>query len=129
MTQLKTHHVKVITEKESDNQWEKEFLSLQVSIKIVKGVEEAVEFIRLYGKCHSEGIIARDKKVIDRFSRAVDAAGIFVNCSTRLHDGSIFGMGTEMGIATGKLHARGPVGLRELTTYKYIIEGRGQIRD
>lgn len=129
IARLKTYHVEIITERESDNLWDKEFLSLKIGIKIVKGVEEAVDFIRLYGKHHSEGIIAEDKKVINRFSQGVDAAGIFVNCSTRLHDGSIFGMGTEMGIATGKLHARGPVGIDQLSTYKYVLEGTGQIRD
>jgi glutamate-5-semialdehyde dehydrogenase len=129
IARLKSYHVEIFTDKKSDDFWDEEFLSLKIGIKIVKGIEEAVDFICRFGKLHSEGIIAKDKKVISLFTKAVDAAGIFVNCSTRLHDGGVFGMGTEMGISTGKLHARGPVGLRELTTYKYIIEGKGQIRD
>lgn len=101
---------------------------MKVSIKVVKDVNEAIQFINKYGKKHSEGIIAEDKKVIRLFTSSVDAASLFVNCSTRLHDGYEFGLGAEMGIATGKLHARGPVGLKELTSYKWQIYGNGQIR-
>lgn len=113
----------------SNTIWKTEFLSKKVSIKIVKSLDEAIHFIEMYTKHHSEGIIAKDQTVIDRFVAHVDAASLFVNCSTRLHDGSIFGFGSEMGISTGKLHARGPVGLRELTTYKWVAYGIGQVRE
>jgi len=114
---------------QSDSQdWSKEFLDLTVNIKIVKDVYGAAEFINKYGKGHSEGIIAQDKKVVEEFLNNVDCAGIFINCSTRFHDGFEFGMGSEMGIATGKLHARGPVGIKELTTYRWEVYGQGQIR-
>ena len=106
-----------------------EFLGLTVSIKIVDNADEATDFINKYTKGHSEGIVAADKKIIEKFNKSIDAAAIFVNCSSRLHDGYEFGMGSEMGIATGKLHARGPVGLRELATYKWIIEGEGHVRN
>ena len=110
------------------NKWDKEFLDLKVSIKVVKNIDEAIEFINKYSKKHSEGIIAKDKKIIKKFTASVDAAGLFVNCSPRLHDGYFFGLGSEMGIATGKFHARGPVGLKELTIYKWIVYGKSNIR-
>lgn len=109
--------------------WNTEFLDLTVSIKIVEDVDEAIQFINKYTKRHSEGIIAEDKNTINKFTKGIDAAAIFVNCSTRLHDGYEFGMGAEMGIATGKLHSRGPVGLKELTTYKWEVYGNGQVRE
>lgn len=109
--------------------WNSEFLDLKVAIKMVKDVSEAIEFIGQYGKKHSEGIVARDKDIVNRFVRSIDAAGIFINCSTRLHDGYIFGMGSEIGISTGKLHARGPVGLGELTSYRWEVYGNGQTRE
>ncbi|MEW6610717.1 MAG: glutamate-5-semialdehyde dehydrogenase [Patescibacteria group bacterium] len=108
--------------------WGTEYLSLKMGIKIVRNVNEAIAHINRYGSKHSEGIIARDEKVIKKFKENIDAAAIFINCSTRLHDGGVFGLGAEMGINTGKLHARGPVGAKELTTYKWIAEGDGQIR-
>lgn len=120
---LRNHKVQIVKDI-----WDKEFLSLKVSIKIVKDVNEVINFVNTFGKRHSEGIIARDKKVIDKFTRSIDTAAIFVNCSTRLHDGYEFGLGSEMGIATGKLHARGPVGLKELSIYKWIVYGKGHIR-
>jgi len=112
--------------KESD--YATEFLDYIVVIKVVKDVDEAIGFIRTYTKKHTEGIISRNKGVVEKFVSTIDAAGIFVNCSTRLHDGGVFGLGAEMGVATGKLHARGPVGLRELTTYKWVAYGSGQLR-
>jgi len=112
--------------KESD--YATEFLDYVVVIKIVRGVDEAISHIRTYTKKHTEGIISQNKNVVAKFVSAIDAAGIFVNCSTRLHDGGVFGLGAEMGVATGKLHARGPVGLRELTTYKWVAYGSGQVR-
>ncbi len=124
ISRLEDNGVKIV-----ENDWDTEFLGLGVSIKIVKDVNEAVDFINKHSKRHSEGIIATDKKVIDSFIKSVDAAALFVNCSTRLHDGYVFGLGSEMGISTGKLHARGPVGLTELTTYKWEVYGNGQIRE
>ncbi|HUQ85239.1 MAG TPA: glutamate-5-semialdehyde dehydrogenase [Candidatus Limnocylindrales bacterium] len=111
-----------------NNQWEQEFLDLKIGIKIVKNLEEAIKFINIYSKKHSEGIIAQNKAVINKFKNSIDIAAVFINCSTRFHDGYEFGMGAEMGISTGKLHARGPVGLKELTTYKWEVYGNGQIR-
>ncbi len=99
-----------------------------MAIKITRNADDAIEFISRYGKGHSEGVVAKDKAVMKKFTESIDAAAIFVNCSTRLHDGGIFGLGAEMGISTGKLHARGPTGLKEITTYKWIAYGHGQIR-
>ena len=109
--------------------WNQEFLGMKVSIKIVDSLEEAIDFINTYSKKHSEGIITQDKNVINIFCQSIDSATIFVNSSTRLHDGYIFGLGAEMGISTGKLHARGPVGLKELSIYKWIVYGKGHIRE
>ncbi len=120
---LKNHKVKIVKDI-----WDKEFLSLKISIKVVNDINEAINFINFYGKKHTEGIIAEDKKIISKFTQSIDTAAIMVNCSTRLHDGYEFGLGSEMGTATGKLHARGPVGLKELTIYKWIAYGKGQIR-
>lgn len=113
---------------EVSSDYKTEFLDLVLSIKIVKNIGEALEFINRYTKKHTEGIIAEDPAVIHKFIKNVDAAALLINCSTRLHDGGVFGMGAEMGISTGKLHARGPVGLKELTTYKWVVKGNGQIR-
>lgn len=124
VSKLKKFGVKVV-----NNDWESEFLGLSVSVKVVKDVEEAVKFINLHSKNHSEGIVATDERVIDYFTQSIDTAALFINCSTRLHDGYVFGLGSEMGISTGKLHARGPVGLKELTTYKWEVYGNGQIRE
>lgn len=124
ISKLKEKGVKIMK-----NDWDSEFLGLSVSIKVVKNVEEAVKFTNLHSKSHSEGIVAIDKRVIDYFTKSIDAAALFINCSTRLHDGYVFGLGSEMGISTGKLHARGPVGLKELTTYKWEVHGNGQIRE
>lgn len=108
--------------------WDTETLGLTVGIKIVSGVDEAIAFTQAHGKKHSEGIVAKNKRVIEEFTKSIDAAALFVNASTRFHDGYEFGLGSEMGISTSKLHARGPVGLRELTTYKWQIYGKGNIR-
>lgn len=114
--------------KAEEKDYQTEFLDYILAVKIVKNIDEAIDFITKHSKNHSEGIVAEDKLAIEKFVTLIDAAGIFVNCSTRLHDGGVFGLGAEMGISTGKLHARGPVGLRELTTYKWVAFGKGQIR-
>lgn len=105
-----------------------EFLSLVLAIKSVASVEEAVEHIRRYGTMHSEAIITSNSEAAQYFLGNVDAACVYHNASTRFTDGGEFGFGAEIGISTQKLHARGPVGLSELTTYRYLIEGSGQIR-
>lgn len=108
--------------------WDEETLRMTVGIRQVSGLDEALAFIEKHGKRHTEGVIAKDVNVIRRFVHNIDAAALFVNASTRLHDGYIFGLGTEMGISTSKIHARGPVGLKELTTYKWEVYGKGNIR-
>lgn len=108
--------------------WRTEYLDLILSIKIVRNLAEAINHINFYGSRHSDGIITRNKKSAEEFSKKVDSAAVFVNVSTRLHDGYEFGLGAEMGISTDKIHCRGPMGLEELTIYKYIVTGKGQIR-
>lgn len=105
-----------------------EFLSLKMSIKTVKKTQEAIEHITKYSSRHSEAIISEDKKTIDLFLKNVDAACVYANTSTAFTDGAQFGLGAEIGISTQKLHARGPMALRELTSYKWVVEGNGQIR-
>ena len=112
----------------TETDWHTEFLDLILAIKIVTNTEDAIEHIKTYGTLHSEAIISESSPSIRQFSQEVDAACILVNASTRFVDGSQFGFGAEIGIATQKLHARGPVGLPELCTYKYIVTGDGQIR-
>ena len=91
-------------------------------------LEDAIEHIRRYGSAHSDAIITRDEAHAERFVREVDSAAVYVNASTRFTDGFQFGLGAEIGISTDRLHARGPMGLEELTTYKYVVHGSGQIR-
>lgn len=105
-----------------------EFLALKISVKIVSGVEEAISHINRYGTHHSDAIVTEDAAAAEKFLNEVDSAAVYVNASTRFTDGFEFGLGAEMGISTQKLHARGPMGLRELTSYKYQIRGEGQIR-
>ena len=105
-----------------------EFLDYILAVKVVSGVEEAVAHIARHSTGHSEAVLAEDAAVQRRFTAAVDSAAVYVNASTRFTDGGEFGLGCEMGISTQKLHARGPMGLEELTTYKYIVRGNGQIR-
>lgn len=112
----------------TEEDWGKEYLDLILSAKVVKNMDEAMEHIRKYGTGHSEAIITENYTNAQRFLNEVDAAAVYVNASTRFTDGSQFGYGAEIGISTQKLHARGPMGLKELTTTKYIIYGSGQIR-
>ncbi len=117
------------TEREADEEdYKTEFLDYAIAIKTVKNVSEAIDFINTYGTKHSECIITNDLKNAELFKQAVDAAAVYVNASTRFTDGGEFGFGAEIGISTQKLHARGPMGLEEMTTYKYLIDGSGQIR-
>jgi glutamate-5-semialdehyde dehydrogenase len=100
-----------------------------MAVKTVDSLDEAIEHVNRYGTGHSEAIVTSDDGAAREFSEQVDAACIYVNASTRFTDGGEFGMGAEMGNSTQKLHARGPIGLRELTTFKYLIHGDGQIRE
>jgi glutamate-5-semialdehyde dehydrogenase len=111
-----------------DEDWGKEFLALTAAVKVVASLDEALEHIEKYGSGHSEAIITEDYQSSMRFLNEVDAACVYVNASTRFTDGGQFGLGAEVGISTQKLHARGPMGLKELTTYKWIILGSGQVR-
>jgi glutamate-5-semialdehyde dehydrogenase len=106
-----------------------EYLEMIISIKVVADLEEAIEHINTYGTKHSEAIITKDYAAARRFTERVDAAVVLVNASTRFTDGGMFGFGAEIGISTQKLHARGPMGLEEMTTIKYIVQGDGQVRE
>lgn len=108
--------------------WDTEYNDLIYSVKVVDGVKAAVEHINRHGTRHSEAIVTQDRQAAAYFETMVDAAAVYVNASTRFTDGGEFGFGAEIGISNQKLHARGPMGLRELTTYKYLIEGSGQVR-
>ena len=112
----------------TDEDWATEYGDLRLSIKVVSGLDEALDHIARYGTKHSECIVTEDYANARRFQRAVDAACVYVNASTRFTDGFQFGFGAEIGISTQKLHARGPMALPELTTYKYLISGDGQVR-
>jgi glutamate-5-semialdehyde dehydrogenase len=112
----------------TDDDWGKEFLALVLAIKVVDSLDQALEHIEHYTSGHSEAIITEDYTAAMRFLNEVDAACVYVNASTRFTDGSQFGLGAEVGISTQKLHARGPLGLKELTSYKWIIFGDGQVR-
>jgi glutamate-5-semialdehyde dehydrogenase len=112
----------------TDEDWYTEYLDYIISVKIVKDVKEAIEHINKYGTKHSEAIVTENQQNAKKFSQEIDAAAIYINASTRFTDGHEFGMGAEIGISTQKLHARGPMGLEELTSYKYVIYGDGQIR-
>lgn len=114
--------------KATQRDWATEYLDLILAVRVVKGPKDAIGHIQKYGSRHSDAIVTEDKKVASLFTGAVDSACVFVNCSTRFNDGGEFGMGAEMGISTDKLHARGPMGLRELTSYKYLVFGHGQTR-
>ena len=112
----------------SDDDYATEFLDFIISVKVVDSIEEAIEHIQKYSTRHSECIVTKSLENAEKFQREVDAAAVYVNASTRFTDGGEFGFGAEIGISTQKLHARGPMGLRELTTVKYLINGNGQIR-
>ena len=135
---LAEHGVKIIgcektrriTEAEAatDEDYGKEYLDLIISCKVVSSTDEAISHINRFGTGHSEAIITNSYEDSQKFLNGVDAAAVYVNASTRFTDGFEFGFGAEIGISTQKLHARGPMGLSELTTTKYIIRGNGQIR-
>jgi len=122
---------KILTDIRSaaEEDWRTEYLDLIISIKVVSGLEGAMEHIRSYGSKHSEAIVTENGETAGQFLKGVDAAAVYWNASTRFTDGSEFGLGAEIGISNQKLHARGPMGLKELTSYKYEIFGAGQIRE
>jgi len=113
----------------TDADWGTEYLDKILSIRVVDSVDDAVTFIRTHGSGLADAIITKHEPTADRFVAAVDSSAVFVNASTRFNDGFEFGFGAEIGISTNRLHARGPMGLRELTTYKYVVRGTGQIRE
>src|SRR5262249_60505185 len=110
-------------------QWDPEYLHLILSVHVVPALDAALDFIVRHGTGLAEAIVTRDAAAAERFLAEVDSAAVFVNASTRFTDGYEFGFGAEVGISTNRLHARGPMGLRELTTYKYRVRGTGQTRD
>ena len=112
----------------SEEDFYTEYNALKMSVKIVSGIDEAIPFINEHSTSHSEAIVTEDDAAGERFLREIDSACVYKNASTRFSDGFEFGFGAEMGISTQKLHARGPMGLRELTSYKFVIRGSGQTR-
>ena len=108
--------------------FDQEWLSLILGIKVVGGLDEAIDHIAQHSTAHSDGILTENYSHAQRFVNEVDSAAVFVNASTRFNDGSQFGLGAEVAISTQKLHARGPMGLQELTTYKWVVFGDGQVR-
>jgi len=111
-----------------EQDWSTEYLAPILSVKIVDGVAAAIAHIERYGSHHTEAIITEDPVATEQFLAGIDSAIVIVNASTQFADGGEFGMGAEIGISTGKLHARGPVGVAELTSYKYLVRGTGQVR-
>jgi glutamate-5-semialdehyde dehydrogenase len=112
----------------TNDDWGREFLALVAAVKVVGSLDEALGHIERYGSEHSEAIVTEDYNAAMRFLNEVDAACVYANASTRFTDGGQFGLGAEVGISTQKFHARGPLGVKELTSYKWIIFGSGQIR-
>jgi glutamate-5-semialdehyde dehydrogenase len=112
----------------TEEDWGTEYLDLILSIKVLGSIDEAIDHINTHGSHHTDTIVTADQAAADRFLRSVDSACVFHNVSNRFADGGEFGFGAEIGISTDKLHARGPMGLEELTTYKYLIRGNGQVR-
>jgi glutamate-5-semialdehyde dehydrogenase len=111
-----------------EEDWATEYLALTLAVKVVDSADEAIEHVNRYGSGHSEAIVTGSAASASAFTSSVDAAAVYVNASTRFTDGSVFGMGAEIGNSTQKLHARGPIGVRELCTFKYVVEGTGQVR-
>ena len=114
--------------KASSKDWQTEYLAPIISVKLVKDVKEAIEHINQHGSNHTDAIITSNKKNAELFLNSVDSSIVMHNTSTQFADGGEFGMGAEIGISTGKLHARGPVGADQLTTFKYLVKGKGQLR-
>jgi glutamate-5-semialdehyde dehydrogenase len=113
----------------SDRDWDTEFLGLRMAVAVVDSVEEAIEHVNRHGTGHSEAIVTGSEQAAEAFASGVDAAAVYINASTRFTDGFEYGLGAEIGNSTQKLHARGPIGMRELTTFKYVARGEGQVRE
>jgi len=113
----------------TEEDWATEYHALILAVKVVDSAEEAIEHVNRYGSGHSEAIVTGSVESAQAYTADVDAAAVYVNASTRFTDGAVFGMGAEIGNSTQKLHARGPIGMRELTTYKFVVEGSGQVRE
>lgn len=125
VARARIHGLKIL---ENDSYFEKEYLSLQMNLKIVKDVKEAAEHIEVYGSGHTEAVLAKDLEIQNYFINHVDSSSVMVNASTRFADGGEYGLGAEVGISTDKLHARGPMGVESLCTYKWVLVGDGHIR-
>jgi glutamate-5-semialdehyde dehydrogenase len=121
-----THLPNAVAATEQD--WSQEYLGPVLSIRVVGSIDEAIEHINRYGSHHTDAIMTADLSAARRFVTLVDSAAVIVNASTRFNDGGQLGLGAEIGISTDKFHARGPCGLRELTTYKYVVYGDGHVR-
>ena len=113
----------------TEEDWATEYHALILAVKVVDSLDEAIGHVNAWGSGHSEAIVTGSTVSAKAFTDQVDAAAVYVNASTRFTDGAVFGMGAEIGNSTQKLHARGPIGLRELTTYKFVVEGSGQVRE
>jgi glutamate-5-semialdehyde dehydrogenase len=113
----------------TEDDWYAEYLDLILAVRVVNGVDEAIDHITKYGSAHSDAIVTHSKTTAEKFLREVDSSSVFWNASTRLADGAQYGFGAEIGISTDKLHARGPMGLEELTSYKFVVVGDGQLRE
>ena len=122
------HHLGVPAKAATEEDWSTEYLDLILSAKTVSGLDEAIAHINRYGSHHTDSIITRDRAAAERFQHEIDSAVVLHNASTRFNDGGEFGFGAEIGISTDKLHARGPMGLAELCSYKYLVDGSGQVR-
>jgi glutamate-5-semialdehyde dehydrogenase len=112
----------------NDDDWSEEYLDAIISVRVVDDIDAALAHIRQYGSGHTESIVASDQDAAERFLQELDSAILLHNASTQYADGGEFGMGAEIGIATGRVHARGPVGAEQLTSYKYVVRGDGQVR-
>ena len=112
----------------SDADWYREFLDAIIAVRVVEGLDAAIAHVRQYGSAHTEAIVTQDAAAAQRFLTEVDSAIVLHNASTQFADGGEFGMGAEIGISTARFHARGPVGVQQLTSYKYVVRGHGQVR-
>ncbi len=125
----RTREIDITVGPASEQDWLTEYLDMKLSVRVVDGLDQAVEHIERYGSRHTDAIVTADKARAEEFVRRVDSSSVMVNASTRFSDGAQYGLGAEIGISTDKLHARGPMGLEELTTYKWVVMGEGQLRE